>query len=189
LVQRRGVCAGGAVDAWQCRRRHHARPESAAPGLLAEQIVAPDWNEDVTNTPNFLPPDGNFGSTTILGQAEPASAPPQEGDLLVKLDDPASKPIGAADVGVNAPPLIAWPMDPVSRTVRKANRLNEILLVRLNRPDRLFRALDASTGQLLWQMPTNSGVMGQPSTFMVNGKQYVAVMSGWGGDAAGSRPS
>jgi alcohol dehydrogenase (cytochrome c) len=51
--------------------------------------------------------------------------------------------------------------------------------------DRLFRALDASTGRLLWQAPTNSGVMGQPSTFMINGKQYVAVMSGWGGDARG----
>jgi alcohol dehydrogenase (cytochrome c) len=51
--------------------------------------------------------------------------------------------------------------------------------------DRLFRALDASTGQLLWQTPTNSGVMGQPSTFMIDGKQYVAVMSGWGGDARG----
>jgi alcohol dehydrogenase (cytochrome c) len=51
--------------------------------------------------------------------------------------------------------------------------------------DRFFRALDASTGQLLWQTPTNSGVMGQPSTFTVNGKQYIAVMSGWGGDARG----
>jgi len=51
--------------------------------------------------------------------------------------------------------------------------------------DRIFRALDASTGQLLWQMPTNSGVMGQPATFMVDGKQYVAVFSGWGGDARG----
>ncbi len=51
--------------------------------------------------------------------------------------------------------------------------------------DRMFRALDASTGRLLWQAPTNSGVMGQPSTFMINGKQYVAVMSGWGGDARG----
>jgi len=51
--------------------------------------------------------------------------------------------------------------------------------------DRMFRALDASTGRLLWQMPTNSGVMGQPSTFMIDGKQYVAVFSGWGGDARG----
>jgi len=51
--------------------------------------------------------------------------------------------------------------------------------------DRMFRAIDATTGQLLWQVPTNSGVMGQPSTFMIDGRQYVAVMSGWGGDARG----
>lgn len=51
--------------------------------------------------------------------------------------------------------------------------------------DRMFRALNASTGQLLWQTPTNSGVMGQPSTFAIDGRQYVAVMSGWGGDARG----
>jgi alcohol dehydrogenase (cytochrome c) len=51
--------------------------------------------------------------------------------------------------------------------------------------DRMFRALDASTGKLLWQIPTNSGVMGQPATFMVEGRQYVAVLSGWGGDARG----
>jgi alcohol dehydrogenase (cytochrome c) len=36
-------------------------------------------------------------------------------------------------------------------------------------------------------IPT-SGVMGQPSTFTIDGKQYVEVMSGWGGDARGFRP-
>jgi alcohol dehydrogenase (cytochrome c) len=50
---------------------------------------------------------------------------------------------------------------------------------------RKFRALDASSGKLLWQTPTSSGVMGQPSTFVVDGKQYIAVMTGWGGDARG----
>lgn len=68
----------------------------------------------------------------LWAQADPASAPPQEGDLLVRLDDPASKPLGPADVAANAPPLMAWPMDPVSKTVRKANRLNQVLLIRLN---------------------------------------------------------
>ncbi len=42
---------------------------------------------------------------------------------------------------------------------------------------------DASTGQLLWEFPTNSGIIGQPSSFMVDGKQYVAVQSGWGIDS------
>jgi alcohol dehydrogenase (cytochrome c) len=49
--------------------------------------------------------------------------------------------------------------------------------------DRLFRAFDASTGALAWEFPTNSGIIGQPSSFMVDGKQYVAVQSGWGIDA------
>ncbi|MEO8051618.1 MAG: PQQ-dependent dehydrogenase, methanol/ethanol family [Acidobacteriota bacterium] len=51
--------------------------------------------------------------------------------------------------------------------------------------DRKFHAFDASSGKLLWEFPTNSGITGQPSTFMVNGKQYVAVQSGWGVDARG----
>ncbi len=51
--------------------------------------------------------------------------------------------------------------------------------------DRLFRAFDAMNGNVLWEFPTNSGVIGQPTSFMVNGKQYVAVQSGWGIDARG----
>ena len=49
--------------------------------------------------------------------------------------------------------------------------------------DRMFHAFDAATGQLLWEFPTNSGVIGQPSSFEVNGKQYIAVQSGWGIDS------
>ena len=49
--------------------------------------------------------------------------------------------------------------------------------------DRMFHAFDAATGKLLWQFPTNSGITGQPSSFMIDGKQYIAVLSGWGLDA------
>jgi alcohol dehydrogenase (cytochrome c) len=49
--------------------------------------------------------------------------------------------------------------------------------------DRYFRAFDAKTGKLLWQQRTNSGVTGVPSTYQVDGVQYVAVQSGWGVDA------
>jgi alcohol dehydrogenase (cytochrome c) len=51
--------------------------------------------------------------------------------------------------------------------------------------DRYFRAFDARSGELLWQFRTNSGVIGIPTTFEVDGKQYIAVQSGWGIDAAG----
>ncbi len=51
--------------------------------------------------------------------------------------------------------------------------------------DRKFHAFDAATGKLLWEFPTSSGVIGQPTSFTVEGKQYVAVQSGWGVDSAG----
>jgi alcohol dehydrogenase (cytochrome c) len=50
--------------------------------------------------------------------------------------------------------------------------------------DRQFRAYDAKTGEQLWQFRTNSGVIAPPSTFEINGVQYVAVQSGYGVDAA-----
>ena len=49
--------------------------------------------------------------------------------------------------------------------------------------DRYFRAFDANTGAELWRQRTNSGVTGVPSSYAVDGKQYVAVLSGWGVDA------
>lgn len=49
--------------------------------------------------------------------------------------------------------------------------------------DRMFRAFDAMTGAVLWEFPTNSGIYAPPTSFMVGGKQYVAVLSGWGQDA------
>jgi alcohol dehydrogenase (cytochrome c) len=51
--------------------------------------------------------------------------------------------------------------------------------------DRRFHAFDASTGQLLWEFPTNSGILAPPTSFTISGKQYIAVHSGWGGDSRG----
>jgi len=49
--------------------------------------------------------------------------------------------------------------------------------------DRKFRAFDAKTGDVLWEFTTNSGVTGVPSSYMIDGVQYIAVQSGWGVDA------
>jgi alcohol dehydrogenase (cytochrome c) len=51
--------------------------------------------------------------------------------------------------------------------------------------DRKIHAFDASNGKLLWESPTPSGILAPPTTFTVDGKQYIAVLSGWGGDSAG----
>jgi alcohol dehydrogenase (cytochrome c) len=49
--------------------------------------------------------------------------------------------------------------------------------------DRKLHAFDAENGKLLWEFPTSSGILGPASTFLVDGKQYIAVQSGWGVDS------
>jgi glucose dehydrogenase len=45
-----------------------------------------------------------------------------------------------------------------------------------------FKAIDARTGDLLWQFKTGSGIIGQPTTYLgPDGHQYVAILSGVGG--------
>jgi alcohol dehydrogenase (cytochrome c) len=51
--------------------------------------------------------------------------------------------------------------------------------------DRKMHAFDATTGKLLWEFPTNSGILAPPTSFTVDGKQYIAVHAGWGGDSRG----
>ena len=51
--------------------------------------------------------------------------------------------------------------------------------------DRRIHAFDASTGKLLWEFPTGSGILAPPTSFAIDGKQYIAVHSGWGGDSRG----
>ncbi len=49
--------------------------------------------------------------------------------------------------------------------------------------DRMFRAFDARTGELLWQQRTNSGIIAPPVAYQVGDTEYIAVQSGWGVDA------
>ena len=49
--------------------------------------------------------------------------------------------------------------------------------------DRKFRAFDATSGKVLWEYPASSGITGVPSSFEVDGEQYIAVQAGWGVDA------
>ena len=51
--------------------------------------------------------------------------------------------------------------------------------------DRKIHAFDAATGKLLWESVTNSGIVAPPTHVHVDGKQYLAVLSGWGGDVRG----
>lgn len=55
-------------------------------------------------------------------------------------------------------------------------------------PSGEFVALDAETGEKLWQFQCGSGHHSSPITFEVDGRQYVAVPTGWGGWVEGFLP-
>ena len=61
-------------------------------------------------------------------------------------------------------------------------------LVFAGEPSGEFNALDARTGDKLWQFQCGSGHHSSPSTYSVDGRQYVAVPVGWGGWAEGFLP-
>ena len=43
-------------------------------------------------------------------------------------------------------------------------------------------ALDARSGAVLWRFQTGSGINASPITYELDGTQYVAILSGLGGD-------
>lgn len=49
--------------------------------------------------------------------------------------------------------------------------------------DAEFRAFDAKTGEILWSKRLDGGIVAPPVSFERDGKQYVAVATGWGVDA------
>lgn len=47
--------------------------------------------------------------------------------------------------------------------------------------DEKFRAFDKVTGKILWEIKLPAGGYASPSTYMVNGKQYIVIAAGGGG--------
>mgnify|MGYP000527746436 CR=1 FL=1 len=48
-------------------------------------------------------------------------------------------------------------------------------------PDKELAAYAADTGNKLWAFDAQTGVVGSPVTFTIDGEQYVSVPAGWGG--------
>ena len=44
-----------------------------------------------------------------------------------------------------------------------------------------FLAYNAKTGEKLWSYSVNNGIAAAPSTYEIDGEQYVAIATGWGG--------
>ena len=93
------------------------------------------------------------------------------------------------EIPINQGYLKAW--DPVKNEERWAVEFSGVFnggllttagnLLFEGMADGRFLALSADKGQLLWEVPINTGIVAPPISYMVDGEQYIAVMAGWGG--------
>ena len=101
--------------------------------------------------------------------------------MFINAEPPTSKPFGR---------LLAW--DPVNAERSLARRARLAVERRHARPPPATWCSRArptaasspttrSTGEKLWETPTGTGVIAAPSTYLVDGKQYVSIAVGWGG--------
>ncbi|MDO9436829.1 PQQ-dependent dehydrogenase, methanol/ethanol family [Hydrogenophaga sp.] len=99
---------------------------------------------------------------------------------FINAEPPSSKPFGR---------LVAW--DPVKQEARWTQEqispwnggtlTTAGNLVFQGTADGRFIAYNATSGEKLWETPTGTGVIAAPSTYLVDGKQYVSIAVGWGG--------
>jgi quinohemoprotein ethanol dehydrogenase len=88
--------------------------------------------------------------------------------------------------------LLAW--DPVAQKARWRVPLDALWnggavstagnVVFQGTADGWFSAYDARTGARLWHQSVGMGIIASPMTYSLGGKQYVAVLAGYGGSAA-----
>ena len=151
---------------------HNWHPMSFNPQTGLVYLPAQGVPLNLTGEKNFVqnaPAPMKFGGTTGWNVGFALNAEP-----------PKNLPFGR---------LLAW--DPVKQ--KEAWRVEHIApwnggtlttagnLVFQGSADGRFVAYNASTGEKLWETPVGTGVVAAPSTYMVDGVQYVSVAVGWGG--------
>jgi mono/diheme cytochrome c family protein len=99
---------------------------------------------------------------------------------FANVEPPTSKPFGRLIAWDPVKQQAAWTKEQISPwnggTLTTAGNL-----VFQGTADGRFIAYNATTGEQLWEAPTGTGVIAAPSTYLVDGKQYVSIAVGWGG--------
>jgi len=62
-------------------------------------------------------------------------------------------------------------------------------LVFQGRSDGMLMAYDASTGDIMWEFDAGLGISAPPITYMINGRQYISLLVGFGGGFSGYSPA
>lgn len=58
-------------------------------------------------------------------------------------------------------------------------------LVFQGRPDGILLAYNALSGDIVWEFDVGLGIAAPPISYMLNGRQYISLLVGWGGGYAG----
>jgi len=75
----------------------------------------------------------SFLDVAAAAPKDPAAARPTPGDRLVfVLGDKKGQVVKVEDLTLEGPQELAYPMDPATKVVRDASRLNQVLLIRLD---------------------------------------------------------
>jgi PQQ-dependent dehydrogenase (methanol/ethanol family) len=161
---------------------------SKAPNThLQVRDICPAWAGAVGGNPAFAPSTGHLyvPVSRLCMDIEARSASYIEGTPFVGANVRVHKDGGKArgglvawDVGLRKP---AWKIDEPFPVV------SDVLatgggVVFYGTLDGVMKAVDASTGKVLWHWPTTAAIMGQPTTYQgPDGRQYVAVVAGASG--------
>lgn len=156
------------------------RPVEAKPAVGLDRAGAHGWQ-----SMSFNPRTGLVYIPYM--QSGPAPSP---GGLQV---DKAALGVAGADPMENKGALLAW--DPISRTARWKVPHGTLWnggvlstgggLVFQGAADGFVSAYDAGSGRRLWRFDAGQGVIAAPMSYAAGGRQYVAVLAGYGGAAAG----
>lgn len=77
-----------------------------------------------------------FVKVEISAAEDARKTRPQSGDLFVSsLGERLGQVITLQDLPTGGPPIIAYPLDPLTQTVRDGSRLNQVLLLHLQQED------------------------------------------------------
>ena len=167
--------------------RDGSKPHDAVPGPYGAHNWHPmSFNPQTglvylpaQNVPVNLMDDKNW-EFNQAGPGKPQSGTGWNTAKFFNAEPPKSQPFGR---------LLAW--DPVAQkaawSVEHVSPWNGGTLTTAGNvvfqgtADGRLVAYNATSSEKLWETPTGTGVVAAPSTYMVDGKQYVSVAVGWGG--------
>ncbi len=145
-------------------------PSAYHPGKNALYVPYIDNCLDMTSAdPNAPGGGGGRGGRGGRGAPERRVGIPREGSTPEEMN-------GLARIDMATGEMTHWPQGPVPTTGAVLATAGDLIF--WGDINRRFKALDADSGQLLWQSIVGGPVSMSTITYAVDGRQYVAVISG-----------